>query len=90
VTALLSDIGIAGGCLFIAAVACLVILFGLCVADDRRDGRHAGAQPNPVPGVYERDECPWCDTRTCLDSSLCNCEVPCGSWLCVVKEASHG
>lgn len=34
--------------------------------------------------------CPWCDTHECLDSTLCDCGAPCGSWLCVVKEASRG
>ena len=32
------------------------------------------------------DGCPWCETRECIDSSQCNCAVPCGSWLCIVKE----
>lgn len=34
-----------------------------------------------------RPQCPWCDTRECLDRTLCNCGGPCGSWLCVDKEA---
>lgn len=35
-----------------------------------------------------REVCPWCDTRECIDKTLCNCARPCGSWLCTVKEAS--
>lgn len=41
-------------------------------------------QPWPAP----RPLCLWCDTHECLDSTLCNCKVPCGSWLCTVKEAA--
>lgn len=85
--ALLSDAGIAGGWLFLACCACLLILFGLCVADDRQRP-HPPTQPNPVLDAYERDECPWCDTHACIDSSLCNCAVACGSWLCEAKEAA--
>lgn len=43
-------------------------------------------QPWPAP----RPQCPWCDTHACIDSTLCNCEQPCGSWLCEAKEASRG
>jgi hypothetical protein len=51
-------------------------------------------KPPGRPAGPERDEeaerraCPWCDTHDCLDSTMCNCDEPCGSWICVVKEAS--
>jgi hypothetical protein len=78
VTALLSDIGIAGGCLFIAAVACLVILFSLCVADDRRDGRHAATQPSRVTEVGD-------DTLTMLSPRDVDAEIE--QWL---REGGRG
>jgi hypothetical protein len=56
----------------------------------RQQNRFTATQQSRVAGAHERLACPWCDTRECLDSSLCNCGVPCGSWLCVVKEASRG
>jgi hypothetical protein len=77
VTVLLSDIGIAGGCLFIAAVACLVILFSLCVADDRRDGRHTVTQPSRVIEVGDDTltmVCPCCNAW----SDDCICTADCG------------
>jgi len=46
----------------------------------------------PIPSAPEaavRGQCPWCDTRDCLDDRMCNCDGPCGSWLCVVKEESR-
>ena len=54
----------------------------------RRRALRTPTQPNPVIEFWERPVCPWCQTRDCLDSTLCSCKEPCGSWLCVVKEAS--
>lgn len=83
-TVLLSDIGIAGGCLFIAAVAGLVILFSLCIADDRRHKRHAATQPARVTEVGDDTLamlCPCC-TAFPLDSDDCTCREDCGVTQC--------
>lgn len=64
-------------------------LWGALYAFGRRQQRlYPPDPPNPVPDVCERGFCLWCDTRECLNRALCNCTVPCGSWLCVVKEAT--
>jgi len=72
----------------ITVTGCTVIVVLWCLAATRGQKRHAATQPNPVLDAYERPMCPWCETHECIDSSLCNCEKPCGSWLCVVKETN--
>lgn len=49
-----------------------------CQAADIGDDTEPWPEPRP--------ECPWCDTRECIDKTLCNCLKKCGSWLCVIKE----
>jgi hypothetical protein len=83
----LTDFATGIGALVMLTVVVLAALYGLAAAADTRP--HPPTEPNPVLAAY-RDECPWCDTRDCLDSTLCNCGEACGSWLCVVKEASNG
>lgn len=71
--AVLSDIGIAGGLLFIASIAAILALFGLAAHADRH-GSLAG-RPAPV--------CPWCSDRTFSDPQACRCKVPCGRMSCM-------
>jgi hypothetical protein len=74
----------------ITVTGCTVIVVLWCLAATRgQQEEHAATRPSRVIEVGERPMCPWCETRRCTDSSLCNCAVPCGSWLCVVKEASR-
>lgn len=73
----------------VTCVALLVLLVMADVARERRrpspltagDARQVPTEPSPVmPGP--REQCPWCDTRACLDPGQCNCKTRCGSWLC--------
>jgi hypothetical protein len=83
-TAILSDIGTIGGWLFLAAVACLVILFSLCVAADKRDERHAATQPSRVIEVGDDTMamlCPCCTGRP-MESDDCTCREDCGVTWC--------
>lgn len=73
----------AAGWLVLTQAACVAMVAWLIARARRR--QPAVTQPHPAPG---RGKCPWCDTRDCLDSTLCNCPAPCGSWLCVDKEAA--
>jgi len=85
---LLAEWGIA---LTVGALAAFAILAVLAMATDRR---HRAPAPececDCVTFPSEpRPQCPWCDTRECLDSTLCNCAGPCGNWLCVDKETAR-
>ncbi len=66
--------------------ACFIILALIVLTRPYRARRE---QP-PVIVKAPPPPCPWCGSRECLDSTLCNCETPCGSWLCVVKEPASG
>jgi len=67
--------------------ACLVILAVIVLTRPYRARRE---QPVPVVFREPAEPCPWCDTRDCVDSTLCRCGEPCGSWLCVVEEPVDG
>jgi hypothetical protein len=89
VIAVLYDVATGIGALVMLGAA----VWGLLCAlgwRQRRTALRTPTQPNPVFDAYQRDECPWCDTHACIDSTLCNCETACGSWLCEAKEASRG
>lgn len=80
----LADIAMGIGALFMLAAALLPVGAAVGRRFKRREPLTVLAPPAPRPA------CPWCGTRECLDSTLCNCADPCGSWLCTVKEASRG
>lgn len=61
-----------------------------CTGEPYRNNDCTCREDCGVPWCQAADpECPWCDTRECIDRDLCNCAGPCGSWLCVVKEESR-
>lgn len=55
----------------------------------RRRAVRTPTEPNPVAEFWERPGCPWCDTRDCLDRTLCSCSQACGSWLREAKEEAR-
>lgn len=73
------------GALVMLMLALFAVAYLLTWRDARKHPLTLVLAP-PVP----RPECPWCHTHECIDSTLCNCGDPCGSWLCTVKEASRG
>jgi hypothetical protein len=84
---ILSDIGIAGGLLFLVSVTAMFALFALAAAADKR---HVPLRPDPVFDAYGREDCPWCGDGTCANPDACTCKAPCARSYCKARTVARG